>query len=122
MPTIQRRIVPVALSLLLLSSCTTSDAPSAPNRAPAHDLLTGIVGSLTTTLVAPISRAAALPADVSWSFVAGPDGARSTNAALGITITIPRGALASTQMITVTAPAGSAIAYEFAPHLAFAVP
>jgi hypothetical protein len=122
MPTIQRRIVPVALSLLLLVSCTTSDAPSAPNRAASHGLLSGIVGNSTTSLVAPIGRVTALPADVSWSFVAGPDGAESTNAALGITITIPRGALASTQLITVTAPAGRAIAYEFSPHLTFAVP
>ena len=67
-----------------------------------------------------IERNTPLENDVTWSFTAGPFGATSSNAEVGLTITIPAGALATTETITVTALAGSAAAYRFEPHLEFA--
>jgi hypothetical protein len=74
------------------------------------------VASVGEILVAPLHRTAALPADVSWSFTVGPSGGTSSHAATGLTISVPRGALSSTVTITVTALAGTPVAYGFAPH------
>jgi hypothetical protein len=76
----------------------------------------GLLDGLTGLLVAPVQRATPLASDVSWSFSAGPGGATSTNSSVGLTIAIPSGALSSTQTITVTALAGSPVAYKFEPH------
>ena len=76
----------------------------------------GIVGQLVDALLPPVKRNTPLASDVSWSFWAGPYGAASSNSAVGLTIVVPRGALSSTQRITVTALAGSAVAYKFEPH------
>lgn len=82
-------------------------------------LLGGVTGTLTNLLVAPVNRTTPLPADVVWTFTAGPGGAVSSNSTVGLTISIPSGALASTQTITVRALAGAPVAYAFEPHLVF---
>jgi hypothetical protein len=86
-------------------------------------LLGGLIGGvvkilfgLVNGLIAPVTRSLALDQDVSWSFVAGPGGAVSSNSSVGLTVTVPSGALASTQVIKVTALAGDAVAYRFEPH------
>jgi hypothetical protein len=83
-------------------------------------LIGGLVGGLTNVLVPPVERLTPLASDVVWTFTAGPNGAISSNPAVGLTITVPYGALSSTQTITVTALAGRPIAYKFEPHLEFA--
>jgi hypothetical protein len=108
----------------LVMSCADGTRVVAPelNRvdaAPSNALLGGLLGDVTSLLVAPVQRKVALADDVTWTFYAGPGGATSTNTATGLTIRIPSGALATGQMITVTAPAGSAVAYSFSPHLTF---
>jgi hypothetical protein len=82
-------------------------------------LIDGVVGGLTNLLVPPVERVTPLASDVVWTFTAGPNGAVSSNPAVGLTITVPYGALSSTQTITVTALAGKPIAYKFEPHLEF---
>lgn len=72
--------------------------------------------SSSLTLASPVQRATPLAQDVSWSFSAGPGGALSTDAGTGLTIAIPAGALSSDVTITVTALAGSDVAYRFEPH------
>jgi hypothetical protein len=74
------------------------------------------VESIGEILVAPLHRTTALPDDVSWSFTVGPSGGTSSHSATGLTISVPRGALGSTVTITVTALAGTPVAYGFAPH------
>lgn len=82
-----------------------------------------LVSRLGSFLVPPVVRSVELAADVTWSFYAGPNGATSSNSYVGLTIAIPRGALASTQRITVTALKGRPVAYKFEPHgLVFARP
>lgn len=107
----------------VVTSCASPETSVAPTRAGGsaqHDLL-GTTASLLTLLV-PAARTTPLSSDVTWSFIAGPNGAVSVNRATGVTITIPAGALVDEQVITVTAPAGSAVAYSFSPHLVFARP
>lgn len=93
-----------------------SSAPEASQQA----LLGGLIGTLTQTLanllVPPVTRNAPLANDVSWSFTAGPAGAASSNADVGLTIVFPPNAVATNQVITVTALKGSAVAYKFEPH------
>jgi hypothetical protein len=121
--------LPRALRALLLPmtagvalSCGTPDNPSAPRTLGTnHDLLGG-ASTITNALIAPLTRTTPLPSDVSWTFVAGPGGAVSTRADVGLTVTIPPGSLDSVQTITVTALAGTAVAYAFEPHLTFGQP
>jgi hypothetical protein len=79
---------------------------------PVLDIITRLVNGL----IAPLTRTLGLTNDVSWSFVAGPNGAYSSNSSVGLTIIVPQGALKSTQVITVTALEGNAVAYKFQPH------
>src|ERR1051325_11802691 len=107
-----------AVALMLSAACSDSSNTTSPKLASssASGLLGGLTNTLTSLLVQPLQRTTTLPADVSWSFVAGPGGATSTNSAVGLTVAIPAGALGSNQTITVTALAGSPVAYTFEPH------
>jgi len=93
---------------------------TAPTRAgetaPANSLLGGLLGTLSALLVSPIERTTPLAQDVSWSFTVGPAGALSSNSQVGLSIVVPPYALTSTRTITVTALAGTAVAYKFDPH------
>ncbi|HEU4996257.1 MAG TPA: hypothetical protein VFT29_15680 [Gemmatimonadaceae bacterium] len=112
-----------ALTVLVGTSCSTPDGSLSPiSQGPAASenlvggLVGGLLGTVTGLLVPPVNRTTPLADDVTWSFVAGPGGAVSSNAAVGLTISIPAGALSSTQTITVTALEGSPVAYKFEPH------
>jgi len=85
-----------------------------------QQLLGELLGTVTGLLVPPLKRTTPLADDVVWTFVAGPGGAVSRNSAVGLTVTVPAGALETTTTIRVTAVAGSAVAYAFEPHLEFA--
>lgn len=88
-----------------------------PNGAAEQTLERGgAPAMLLNTLIAPVQRSTPLPEDVTWSFVAGPDGGATTNAATGLTFVVPAGAVAEDVTITVTALAGDAVAYRFQPH------
>jgi hypothetical protein len=104
------------------SACSDATQPLAPNEragdAP-ENLLGWLGGVVSDLLVNPVDRTTPLPADVTWTFTAGPAGAVSSNSAVGLTITIPPGALASSTTLTVTALAGSPVAYRFEPHVEF---
>lgn len=113
---------------LLATACSDAGQPLAPARThvgsgASEQLLGGIIGgvinTLTNLLVPPINRTTPLASDVRWTFTAGPGGATSSNAAVGLTIVVPAGALSTTQTITVTALAGAPVAYRFEPHLQF---
>lgn len=110
----------------VVSACgdTATTAPSLQRSTAGPSSLLGInlggtVNTLTSLLVAPVTRNTPLQSDVSWTFTAGPGGAVSSNSDVGLTIVVPYGALSSTQTITVTALAGAPVAYRFEPHLVF---
>lgn len=111
-------------------------APSAtarslqPTAAPSNSLLGGLIGGVVGTLgklvnvvVSVLHRDVALDRDIVWSFDAGPNGAISGNRTVGLSITVPPGALDRTVRITVTAKKGRVIDYHFEPEgLQFAQP
>lgn len=103
----------------VLSGCgdgSSLTAPQAQAQEQQSSLLGGLLGSVTSLLVAPVQRTTPLANDITWSFTVGPAGATSSNAASGLTVRVPAYAVSSTTTITVTALAGSAVAYSFAPH------
>ena len=105
----------VAIALIGAACTDSSHSPTAPVQASRSSS----ASLLGLDLVPPVHRTTPLASDVTWSFTAGPAGAVSTNSAVGLTVIIPWGALSSTQTITVTALAGSPVAYRFEPHLVF---
>jgi hypothetical protein len=104
---------------LVISACSDAvvTAPVAPvaSEQTSSNLL-GLGELLGLTTVSPITRSTPLANDVSWSFTVGSGGATSSNSAVGLTISVPAGAVSSPTVITVTALKGSAVAYNFAPH------
>lgn len=93
----------------------TAAAPPAPEAS--------LLGGLTSSLVSVVDWLVPLQSNVSWSFTAGPAGVRSSNAATGLTIIVPPGALAKNVTITVTAVKGNVVNYQFQPAgLQFAYP
>lgn len=110
-----RAVAGLLTSLLLVSSCSPEGStPTGPGLSSVRTQRSVIGGLLV------VERTTPLASDITWSFTAGPLGATSSNAEAGLTVTIPAGALATTETITVTALAGSAAAYRFEPHLEFA--
>ena len=109
---------------LTLGACSEQIAPSsAIDRAgDQSSLLGGLLGGVTQLLFSPLQRNTPLAQDVSWSFTVGPLGGSSSNATVGLTVNVPAGALSTTKTITVTALAGSPVAYRFEPHLTFNQP
>jgi hypothetical protein len=107
-----------AVAMMWAAGCAESVTSVNPQHvsATSNSLLGELTSTLTSALVSPVERRTPLPADVSWSFTAGPSGAFSMNSSVGLMIQIPPGALTSTQTITVTALAGSPVAYKFEPH------
>jgi hypothetical protein len=111
-----RGVAGLLTGLLLISASCSQDGgtPTSPRLTSTSGPSAHLVGLLAIQRTTPLAN------DVTWSFTAGPLGATSTNSDVGLTVTIPAGALATTETITVTALAGDAVAYGFAPHLEFA--
>jgi hypothetical protein len=115
------------LGLALAASFTTlacSDAPSGPSTAPDLSRISAnedqkLLGGLLGLLISPVKRTSPLANDVTWSFWAGPNGGFTTNSSVGLTVTVPPGALENNVKITVTALQGAPVAYRFEPHLEF---
>jgi hypothetical protein len=120
-----RRLAALVLGALTLSSCgidqaTLPQLQQAPPETPASDLL----GGLTSLLgVNGLQRTSPLAAPITVTKVIGSEGGTLSIPQAGVTVTVPRGALATTTTITMTARAGSLVAYDFAPHgVVFAKP
>jgi len=114
----------VAGMSLALASCSTSESVAPPPVAPpsaASQSLTGILSSPVT--VQPLQRTVPLATNYSASAYIGVLGGTISIPNAGVTVVVPALALRSTTRITVTALAGSNVAYEFAPHgIKFPVP
>jgi len=120
-----RRLAALALGALALASCG-GEHPTLPQLqqsapdAPAADLLGGV-----TSLVGMngLQRTTPLAVPITVSKAIGADGGTLAIPEAGVTVTVPRGALAATTTITMTARAGTLVAYDFAPHgITFAKP
>jgi len=109
------RIRVFVLSILAAFTASCGEAVQ-PLASPSN--LVGAVKdhSLTSLLIAPVQRSTPLPSDVTWSFQVGSGGATSSNSDVGLTVTVPAGAVSENVQITVTALAGQPVAYRFEPH------
>ena len=126
-----RRLGVMAAGLAFLAACSIeptnvpSSSLAAPAGAPSADLLGGVVGTLsrTLTLVAGVQRTSPLATSITVTRTIGSAGGTLSIPQAGVTVVVPAGALASATVITMTARAGSLIAYDFAPHgITFAKP
>ena len=126
-----RRLTTLALALAVAgcsSDYTTAPtaAPatlSAQSAAPSHDLLGGLLGTvggltdaLGLTTVHGIRRTTPLAEPITVVKTIGWEGGYLSIPEAGVTVIVPAGALSSPTEITMTARAGSMIAYDFAPH------
>lgn len=110
------------ISVAVLVACAGDQTLVAPRLGIGAPPL-GVVANPSGVPVLPVQRVTPLSQDYSWSFDAGPSGIQVRDAATGLTIEVPAGAVASPTRITVMALRGAALAYRFEPHgLQFPVP
>ena len=126
-----RHLGTLALSLVVLTGCaqdrSTAPAAVAAPSAASPDLLGTLgstigntVGAVTNTLgltsVNGLQRTTPLSAPITVSKTIGYFGGTLSIPAAGVTVIVPVGALDQPTEITMTARAGSLVAYDFAPH------
>ncbi|HET7186510.1 MAG TPA: hypothetical protein VFI52_00085 [Gemmatimonadaceae bacterium] len=123
-------LLAVALLIGVSAACNTERA-SAPATLAAptasHDLLGGLVGTVTNTLKLTktngLLRTTPLAAPITVSRTIGYWGGTLSIPQAGVTVVVPVGALTKDTQITMTARAGSLVAYDFDPHgITFAKP
>jgi hypothetical protein len=124
-----RRLATLALALAVASCSDHTTAPaalSAPSAGSSHDLLGGLLGTVTNTLgltVHGLQRKTPLAAPITVTKTIGWEGGYLSIPEAGVSVVVPTGALSSPTEITMTARAGSMLAYDFAPHgITFARP
>ena len=122
-----RRLAALALTLVVAGcSAERASAPppvSASASAPSGDLLGGLVGTVgaaTSTLqltpVIGLRRTTPLATPITVAKTIGSEGGSLSIPEAGVTVTVPSGALVAPTVITMTARAGSLVAYDFEPH------
>ena len=115
MPALVRRLGLLFVGLTLAAGCgqerTTAplSAPVTSTAAP-HDLLGGLVGTVTSTLrlttTNGVLRTTPLPEDITVVRTIGVQGGTLSIPDAGVTVTVPYGALSSATQITMTARRG----------------
>ena len=116
-------------SLLILVGCSSESTSPSQGAAASGDLLGGVVGGVVGTVktvlipVSGLARNTPLTADITVTQAIGSAGGTLSIPAAGVTVVVPAGAVSSPTQFTMTARAGSVVAYDFAPHgIAFAKP
>jgi ZU5 domain-containing protein len=119
-----RRIGALALALTLAACSADQATAPTPMKAPAGDpsasLLGGLLGTVTgalqLTTAEGIQRTEPLEAPITVVKTIGYEGGTLSIPEAGVKVTVPRGALSRNTEITMTARAGSLVAYDFSPH------
>lgn len=128
-------LLAIALLVVPAGACNVENpsappAPAAPaiaaptSGAPSADLLGGVVGGTVGTLTNTLGltnangvlRNTPLPYPITVSKTIGSAGGVLSIPAAGVSVVVPPGALNGDTQITMTARAGSLLAYDFAPH------
>lgn len=109
----------VGLAVTACSDRSVTPPATLDRGADQSSLLGGLLGGVNSLLFQPLERNTPLASNVSWTFTAGPSGGFTSNSSVGLTVSIPPGALTSTTTFTVTALAGAPVAYRFEPHVDF---
>jgi hypothetical protein len=109
---------------LVLAGCGPSDSPAGPAHAP----VVAPAGPASATLlgspvaVNALQRTTALSSPITVSKTIGLLGGTISVPGAGLTVVVPPLAVSSNTQFSVTALAGSAVAYDFAPHRTFNLP
>ena len=118
-----RRVGALALALTLVG-CSADEvaSPTQMKAVPADaqsGLLGGVLGTVTgvlnLTTADAVQRTKPLAAPITVTKEIGYYGGTLSIPEAGVTVTVPRGALMRTTTITMTARAGSLLAYDFSP-------
>jgi hypothetical protein len=124
-----RRCAMMAASLLFLAGCSGEPTAPAQGAGASSDLLGGLVGGVTGVLKSVLvpsiglQRRTALPEAITVTQTIGSAGGTLRIPAAGVTVTVPAGAVSGPTSFSMTARAGSLVAYDFAPHgITFAKP
>lgn len=109
-----------AAGALAVFSCAEPTAPAQSSAAPSALLGLPLGGGgglvrVVDTTVTTLQRTVPLLADVSTSATIGPEGGTITLPETGFRLDVPKNAVLAPTTITVTAVAGSTVAYEFEP-------
>jgi hypothetical protein len=124
------RVLALAVAAVAVASCSI-DQPTAPAARPTPPIVApsaDLLGSVTSTLGSLVSvdglqRNTPLASPITVTKTIGSAGGTLAIPEAGVTVVVPQGALAAPTVITMTARAGSLIAYDFAPHgITFAKP
>ena len=109
--------------------CAAESAPTAPSSA-SHDLLGGLVGTVTgatsslgLTTARNLQRDVPLVAPITVFQTIGIAGGTLSIPEAGVTVVVPAGAVLAPTNFSMTARAGTTVAYDFEPHgITFAAP
>ena len=109
--------------------CAAESAPTAPPAA-SHDLLGGLVGTVTgvtgtlgLTTVRNLQRDVPLAAPITVVQTIGVAGGTLSIPEAGVKVIVPPGAVSAPTDFSMTARAGTTVAYDFEPHgITFAAP
>ena len=117
-------VITSAITAIAISGCASDTTAPAAAGATASAPSRSLLGVLTQpTTVSPLLRLTPLASNVSASTIVGTLGGAISIPAAGLNVVIPPLAVAPGTRITVTALAGSNVAYQFEPHgIRFAVP
>jgi hypothetical protein len=108
-----RRLAAVGCAAVALTACADAGtAPTAPRTAPS---LRPVVDP-TTTVATGLGREVPLRSDLTVTRTIGPAGGTLRIKEAGIRVVVPEGAVDHDVAFTVTAVAGTMVAYEFGPH------
>lgn len=115
-------------SVFFVAGCSMENS-LAPESPPSQPALTGapsrsLLGVLSApTTVSPLRRKTALQSDITVSKTIGLLGGTLSIPAAGVTVVVPPLAVTTPTVFTMTARAGTAVAYDFGPHgIRFALP
>jgi hypothetical protein len=101
---------------LLINGCGSHDNPVAPEAAlSASPAASASLLGLSTTTVTALQRTTPLAKPITTSAYIGALGGKLAIPGAGLVVVVPPLALTSTKLITVTALAGSNVAYDFGP-------
>ena len=116
-------------SLLILAGCSADTTSPTQGAAASGDLLGGVLGGAVGTVnnvltpVVGLSRTVPLASDITVTQSIGSAGGTLSIPAAGVSVVVPAGAVSALTQFTMSARAGSVIAYDFAPHgITFAKP
>lgn len=118
-----RRISALALALTLVACSADQIAAPTQMKAPPTDAQEGLLGGLLGTVTGvlnltsneAVQRTKPLAAPITVTKQIGYYGGTLSIPEAGVTVIVPRGALMRTTTITMTARAGSLLAYDFSP-------